>query len=389
MNGRVRKRLENLRKIRAYSILAKGDMPKEVNSTTWIIPSQNEPNKTYTVWNENGEWHCDCKDHMETGLLCKHIQAVILFNKMQEGMDDDVLTLKAEIDHPQCPKCGSYDVVKNGHRKTKAGKRQIYKCKHCNYKFVLEPIKYRKGNTKLIALCMDLYFKGLSLRKIADTIYQFYGIRLHHDTIRRWINTFMTKITEYVNKYNPDLGDVWNIDEQMVKSEGDWVYSWNILDTKTRFLIANAITKGRSIFEAKKVLRKARENVEARPNMVVTDKMRAYPQAVNDEFYGVIHIQTGLRGEINNNKLERFHGTWRERDKVMRGLKTFKTTEQMLEFYRAYYNFIRPHQALDNKTPAEVAGIDLGIDNNNKWVGLIKQTLSLANSTGGNHASNL
>ena len=108
--------------MRAFAIIAKGDMPKVVDNTTWIIPSQNNPDRTYNVWKEHGEWHCSCPDHQETGLLCKHIQAVILFNKMQKGMDDDVLTLKVEIDHPQCPECGSYNVVKNGYRKTKKWK---------------------------------------------------------------------------------------------------------------------------------------------------------------------------------------------------------------------------------------------------------------------------
>jgi len=383
-------KLENLRKIRAYSILAKGDMPKVVDNTTWIIPSQNNPDRTYNVWKEHGGWHCSCPDHQETGLLCKHIQAVILFNKMQKGMDDDVLTLKAEIDHPQCPECGSYNVVKNGYRKTKSGKRQILICKECHHKFVVEPIKYRKGNTKLIALCMDLYFKGLSLRKIADTIEQFYNLKLHHDTIRIWINTFMQKINEYVSKYNPDPGETWNIDEQKVKTEGEWVYSWNILDTKTRFLIANTITEQRSILETEKVFHKAKGNVEGKPSMIVTDKMNSYPHVIKREFPEAIHIQAGIRDAINNNKLERFHGTWRERDKVMRGMQNDETAEQMLNNYRTYYNFVRKHSALDNRTPSEVAGIDLGIENEkNRWVGLIKQSLSLSNSTGGNHASNL
>ncbi len=38
-----------------------------------------------------------------------------------------------------------------------------------------------------------------------------------------------------------------------------------------------------------------------------------------------------------------------------------------------YYNYVRPHQALEGKTPAEKAGI--GIDEQNKWLGLIKKSL--------------
>ena len=60
-----KRQLENLRKIRAYSIIAKGDMPKEVNDTTWVVPSQSTPNKTYTIWKEGTDYHCDCPDHRE------------------------------------------------------------------------------------------------------------------------------------------------------------------------------------------------------------------------------------------------------------------------------------------------------------------------------------
>ncbi len=383
MEDKEKTKLEKLRKMRAFAIIAKGDMPKVVNGTTWIMPSQNNPDRTYNVWNEHGEWHCTCPDHQETGLMCKHIQAVSLFNKMQDG-DDDILTLKAEISHPQCPECGSYHVVKKGLRKTKQGTRQRYICKDCDHRFVLEPIKYRKGNTKLIALCMDLYFKGLSLRKISDTIEQFYNLKLHHDTIRVWINIFMQKINEYVSKYNPDLGETWNIDEQKVKTEGDWVYSWNILDEKTRFLIANTTTKQRSLLETEKVFHKAKGDVEGKPSMIITDKMNAYPYVIRQEFPEAVHIQAGIRDPINNNKVERFHGTWRERDKVMRGMQNDETAEQMLNNYKTYYNFVRKHSALDNKTPSEMAGIDLGIENEkNRWVGLISKAVCPANPTGG------
>ena len=85
------------------------------------------------------------------------------------------------------------------------------------------------------------------MRKIADTIYQFYGIKLHHNTVRRWINTVMGKIKEYVDKKEPKLlGDVWHVDEQMIKTKKDeWVWCWNVMDRKTRFILANNITTSR------------------------------------------------------------------------------------------------------------------------------------------------
>ena len=48
----------------------------------------------------------------------------------------------------------------------------------------------------------------------------------------------------------------------------------------------------------------------------------------------------------NNNLVERLNGTVRERDKVMRGFKNEESAQQILEAFRAYYNFIRKHQSL-------------------------------------------
>jgi transposase InsO family protein len=74
--------------------------------------------------------------------------------------------------------------------------------------------------------------------------------------------------------------------------------------------------------------------------------------------------------ESLNNVLERMHGTIREREKVMRGLKVDDTP--IVPMNQIYYNFIRPHSALGGATPAEAAGV--GVGDENKWLGLIKKS---------------
>jgi hypothetical protein len=80
----------------------------------------------------------------------------------------------------------------------------------------------------------------------------------------------------------------------------------------------------------------------------------------------VKHI--ALRGDRNNNKMERFNGEVRDREKVMRGLKNKDTP--ILSCYQLFHNYIRPHEGLDGKTPAEACGIK--IEGQNKWVTLIE-----------------
>ncbi len=234
----------------------------------------------------------------------------------------------------------------------------------------------------MITLSMDLYFKGMSLRKITDTIYQFYNIKIHHETIRRWITTFMKKMNDYVSTLEPKLSIRWHVDEQMVKTKkDDWVWVWNVLDNESRYLIASNVTKGRSILEARQVFRKAKEHAKGKPRFVITDGLPVYHRAFKKEF--LTHHKTcrhisnvGISKEKNNNLIERYHGTYRERDKVMRCLDKKVTSEDMLEYWRLYYNFIRGHMALDGKTPSEIAGIDFN-NGNNKILGLLEKSLSL------------
>ena len=75
-----------------------------------------------------------------------------------------------------------------------------------------------------------------------------------------------------------------------------------------------------------------------------------------------------LKGDRNNNKMERLNGEIRDREKVMRGLK--KVDTPILKGYEIYHNFIRSHQSLDGKTPSEACGIS--IKGENKWISLIQ-----------------
>ena len=55
----------------------------------------------------------------------------------------------------------------------------------------------------------------------------------------------------------------------------------------------------------------------------------------------------------------------------MRGLKAKDTP--IVDGHRLYYNFIKPHMALDGKTPSEEAGIE--IEGDNKWLTLMHNAI--------------
>ena len=58
----------------------------------------------------------------------------------------------------------------------------------------------------------------------------------------------------------------------------------------------------------------------------------------------------------------------------MRALDSKKTSANMSEYWKLYYNFMRPHMSLDGKTPAEMTGINFN-NGNSKILGLLKKSL--------------
>jgi putative transposase len=55
--------------------------------------------------------------------------------------------------------------------------------------------------------------------------------------------------------------------------------------------------------------------------------------------------------------MERLNGEIRDREKTLRGLKRKRTP--ILQGYQLYHNYIRPHMALNGRTPSEACGISI------------------------------
>jgi hypothetical protein len=104
---------------------------------------------------------------------------------------------------------------------------------------------------------------------------------------------------------------------------------------------------------------------------VFTDSLRHYNSGVKTFANAKRVVNCGIAKRENNNRIERLNGTLRERVKVQRGWKTPKSV--LAEGNRLQYNFVKPHMALEGKTPAQEAGIT--INSKNKWLELLKKSL--------------
>ncbi len=146
------------------------------------------------------------------------------------------------------------------------------------------------------------------------------------------------------------------------------------MDDETRFWIAKQVSDNKYKDDIRQMLRDGKKLTGKNPSVFITDGARNFHQAYKKEFSSwrkprTVHIRhIHFKRDMNNNKMERLNGEIRDREKVMRGLK--KKDTPILKGYEIFHNYIRPHMALDNKTPAEVCGIDVKGDN--KWLTLIQ-----------------
>jgi len=374
------------RQIRGYSILAKGVEPKEVGINTYKIPSQSQRGN-YMVEHKGRyqRWTCSCPDFQYRGLKCKHIYAVEFWLNLKEDIVQEVA--RTVVPKPEvrlaCPFCKSENVVKKGKRKCKNMIKQRFLCRDCGKRFIDDKeFEKIKATPEMVTAVLDLYLRGISLRKISDHLSQIYRIKVGKSTIHRWIMTYMDKINDYVECLTPEVGGMWHTDEMAVKINGEWEWLWNTIDHSTKFMLANNITPERYSKDAQQVFSKAKKIAKKNPHVVVTDGLQGYKQAFRDEFQTFrnrkfpMHIaNVGINNKhTNNNVVERYHGTVRERDKTMRGLKTERTAEIIHNGVKDYYNFVRPHQGLEGKTPAEMAGIEMELEQN-RWMGLLRHSI--------------
>jgi transposase-like protein len=102
-------------------------------------------------------------------LLRKKIYQDAILQPLQALQEKKLIPQRFNLDKIVCPKCFSQTYQKFGVRHNKYGDMQHYVCKACNHRFVINPaFENAKASAKIITAAIDLYFKGISFRKIGS-----------------------------------------------------------------------------------------------------------------------------------------------------------------------------------------------------------------------------
>src|SRR3989344_3446298 len=263
-----------------------------------------------------------------------------------------------------CPKCNSNQTKKDGKRKTQnRGKIQRYRCKECDFRFVIDDGFYRmRNNENKVTAGIDLYYKGVSLRKVQEHFQAFYPHNSSHMSVYRWIVKYAEMVGNLVDNIPIKCG------KEMQSEEMEYMRS-------------------RTNENLIKVMKRAKFKTGEQVEIVTTDGLRGYPRVLRKTFslQSPYHASSRTKSKIIHNvviadergfnyPIERLHNTIRERTKVMRGFHgCLESARAIMKGLEINYNFNRKHMALGNKTPSQIAipKLELGI---NKWLDLIKMS---------------
>jgi transposase-like protein len=272
----------------------------------------------------------------------------------------------------QCKYCESENTVKNGSVKGV----QVFKCKNCGHRFV-EGSEFPKMRTQshVISASIDLYFEGLSVRKIQTQIKKLFGVDVSQMAVWKWIMKYSKLVSHYVETLAPQLLGIYHVDETAIKCKGVQKWFWEIIDEQTKFLVASHLSGTRTTEDVIQLFEKSVKVAKRKPISIYCDGLPAYVDGYNKVFYTMrkdtrpeLIKRVGIRAVHNQNAVERLHGTLKDRLKPTRGLKGEETVRTLLEGWVVHYNYVRKHQTL-KKTPAQASGIYRDYD----WHSLVKE----------------
>ena len=255
-----------------------------------------------------------------------------------------------------CPHCGSSNAIKYG---AYEGVQRYY-CNVCNRKFKADSSAFHTSTPAPdIAGALAMYYTGSSITDIRNHIRQQTGYYPSKSVVFGWIQKYTDSAAQHFGKVKPKVGDTWIADETMVDlDKGIKVWFWDMIDSKTRFLLASRVSLTRTTQDAKQLVQDAVKRAGKPPQVILTDKMKSYPDGIFTALGGYTEHVQGSPFKVDSestSRVERFHETLKERTKVMKAFRDIDTLIDFAKGFLAYYNFLKPHEALKGKTPAERA----------------------------------
>lgn len=143
------------------------------------------------------------------------------------------------------------------------------------------------------------------------------GVEVSYETIRRWTVKLGPLIAHVLRRWLPRRGDVWHLDDVVVKIAGRSYWLRRSLDQHGAVL-EKILQSKRDKHAAKRRLIKLMKRWGFVPKRIITDKLRSYGGAKREVAPSLDHwSHKGL-----NSRAENSHLPFRKRERAMQGFRS-------------------------------------------------------------------
>jgi len=229
---------------------------------------------------------------------------------------------------------------------------------------------------------------GLPLRKTAAIMYDIHNIKVSHQTIANYCNAVAPRIKPFVDHFPYELSNSFCGDETYIKVNGRWHYIFFFFDAVKKIILSYRVQKYRDYQSAIRAVNDVLVKLPGIPDNLnlITDGNPIYLIA-RQWFaqHGINFDITQVIGLTNDDKvsaefrplkqiIERLNRTFKGNYKSTTGYGTDIGAISSVTLFVAYFNFLRPHSALDNKVPVLIPQLNDLPNMPAKWLMFIKMS---------------
>lgn len=226
---------------------------------------------------------------------------------------------------------------------------------------------------------------GLSSRKTAAIMKDIHNISITHQTVINYAEAVSRLIKYYVDTFPYKLSNSFCGDETYLKIKGKWQYLFFFFDAINKIILSYRISPERDALAAIKALDDTMQKIGSLPDDLtfVVDGNPIYRLA--QHFFAEKGIYFDIKqviGLTNKDKIsakyrplkqiiERLNRTFKREYKTRLGFNSSAGSETFTILFVAYFNFLRPHSALEDKVPVVIPELNKLPNMPAKWLKLI------------------
>ncbi|MED4355086.1 DDE-type integrase/transposase/recombinase [Schinkia azotoformans] len=206
---------------------------------------------------------------------------------------------------------------------------------------------------------------GLSARKTAALMKDVHGIPISHQTILNYEKSVAITLKSYVDYYPYELSDQFCGDETYIRVNGRWHYLFFFFDAVKKIILSYPVSPNRDTASAIRAIDEVLVKMEEIPENLtfVVDGNPIYLLA--QHFFAQHDISFDIKqviGLTNEDPvseefrplkqiIERLNRTFKGNYRSTHGFGSEQGSVAFVTLFVAYFNFLRPHSALDGKVP--------------------------------------